>query len=182
MVLELKFVFSPLPNHFVLFFGHVHCRAEIAFVNKLGSVHKKPAAKWGSCRFKGAHEPGGDILEWDIPRYLWEDFLPKSWSSWQEIYSFNTWEVGTFYFLHRRLSLLPQDSVVLVQYCLGGGVFLESSSLFSLSKLLCLSFQCSAGFIPQAGWTSTNFLLPVSICPVIFSKASLSANVLVNKG
>lgn len=78
MVLELKVVFSPFPTHLVLFSGHIPCPAEIAFVNKLGNVHKEPAAKWKSYSFRGVHEPCKDILEWDSPRYLWEDFLLKS--------------------------------------------------------------------------------------------------------
>lgn len=77
VVLQLRFVFSLFPTHLVLF-GHVHCRTEIAFLNKLRSVHKVPTAKWEKCRFRGSHESDGDILEWDIPGYLQEDFLPKS--------------------------------------------------------------------------------------------------------
>lgn len=170
VVLEFKFVFNPFPTHIVLFSGHISCPAEIAFVNKLGNVHKWPGASWKRYSFRGTHELCGDKPEWDTPRYLWKGFLLNSWKREQEYIPLMSKSLALPISSAKKFSTLSlQDSLVLVQCCLGEGVFLEEFFSLLCTKLISLSFQCNAGFITKGSSISTNSLSPISICPFVYS-------------
>ena len=91
--------------------------------------------------------------------------------------TFSIGEVPTFHFLCLRGCHCCHQKPSPLQCALGeGGCLCEFFPLLCIQTHLYLCLCCSDGVLesPEAGWTSTNSLSPVNICPVLHSPGFLS--------